>query len=314
MLDVIVVGAGPAGLTAAQVLGRQGRVTLVIDSGQPRNAPAGALHMFPSRDGLPPTDLRSLARAELAAYPAVRVVDSEVTEVRRDGDRFEVDLAGGEQHTTRRLLLATGLVDEMPEIGGFAERFGVSIFHCPYCHGNEVRGKAIAVVSGCNPMGFGQALYLRDRFTKNVVLLTHGSAELSSAQDMALKELGIPVRREPVTAIDGELDALTVRFASGEPIECQAVFHRPPERVRNGLAAALGCEILSDGWVKVDAQQRTSVPGVYAAGDMAREEAVPFLHTFVLTGAASGQIAGVTLDGDLFLANHPTVFGARPRE
>ncbi|MEJ3742525.1 NAD(P)/FAD-dependent oxidoreductase [Actinomycetes bacterium KLBMP 9797] len=307
MLDVIVVGAGPAGLTAAQVLGRQGRRTLVVDSGRPRNAPSPALHMFPSRDGFSPAELRRLARAELAAYPTVRVLDDRVLGVQRSPDRFEVELADAGRHQARRLLLATGVTDQMPSIDGFAERFGVSVFHCPYCHGNEVRGKTVAVLGNGQP-GAMLALYLRDRFSDDVVLLTDGPAELGDGLVPMLKERNIAVRPEPVAQIAGELDALTIRFTEGEPLPRQALFHRPAERQHSTLAADLGCEILPDGWVKVDAQQRTTVPGVYAAGDLARFEPTPVALTFVLTGAAAGQAAAVWLDGDLFRTDHPTLF------
>ncbi|MEV1009700.1 NAD(P)/FAD-dependent oxidoreductase [Streptomyces sp. NPDC049881] len=307
MTEVIIVGAGTAGLTAAQVLGRQGRETLVIDGGRPRNAPAPELHMFPSRDGFPPAELLRLARAELAAYPAVRRTEGTVTAVEGKIDDFTVTLADGSRERARRLILATGVVDTMPRTEGVAERFGRGVHHCPFCHGNEVRGRTVGVL-GNGAQGGMLSLYLRDRFTEDVVLCTDGPADLPAPVAALLDARGIAVREEPVLRVDGEPDALTVYLSGGEPLPRQALFHRTGESPNTALAAQLGCEILPDGWLRVDARQGTTVPGVYASGDLARQAELPVALTFVATAAASGQVAAVHIDGELFRASFPTVF------
>lgn len=308
MYDVIIIGAGPAGLTAAQVLGRQGRNTLVVDGGRPRNASSPELHMFPSRDGCAPAQLNRLARDELAAYPTVQLVDGEVIGVGGRVDDFDVALTGAGSHRGRRLILATGIVDELSQIDGIAERFGRGVYHCPFCHGNEVRGHSLAVINGGGPGGALVSLYLRDRFSEDVVYCTAGPEELSEPLRAALSASKIAVRTEPVRGVEGIAGALTVHFAEGPSLTRQSLFYRGTERQHSTLAADLGCELLPDGWVKVDGQQRTTVPGVFAAGDLARTENVPVAMAFVLTGAAAGQAAAVWLDKELFHATFPTLF------
>lgn len=307
MFDVIVIGAGPAGLTAAQVLGRQGRSTLVLDSGRPRNAPAGEMHMFPSRDGFPPEQLRTKARHELAAYPAVQVREAEVTAARGEVGAFEVELSHGEKPQAGRLLLATGVIDELAPVPGLAERFGKGVYHCPFCHGNEVRGHTLAVLGSSGHLP-GMALYLRDRFSEDVVLCTDGPAELAQPLRAALEERKVSIRGEPLRAVEGEAGALVVQFEDGESLPRQSLFHRGTERQHSPLAEQLGCELFPDGWVKVDAQQRTTVPGVFAAGDLARTGDMPVALTFVLNSASAGLTAAVWIDRELFQGTYPELF------
>jgi thioredoxin reductase len=175
-IDVVIVGGGPAGLNAALTLGRARRSVLLVDSGRPRNAPAQAVHGFLTRDGLPPAELRRIGRQQLAAYPTVEVRDTEVLDVRIVGEPsggFLVTLAEGSVTRARRLLLATGLVDQLPPIDGLAELWGNSVLHCPYCHGFEVRGQALAVLGG-DPRAIQLAAHLT-RFSPDVALCTNGA-------------------------------------------------------------------------------------------------------------------------------------------
>ncbi|WP_021599667.1 MULTISPECIES: NAD(P)/FAD-dependent oxidoreductase [Actinomadura] len=299
MYDVIVVGGGPAGLSAALVFGRQRRRVLVIDGGRVRNAPAAEMHMYLSRDGFPPARLLELGRAELTAYPSVEVRPGTVLAARGAKDDFEVELAGGARERARRLVLATGQVDEPYDIPGLAERFGRGVFHCPFCHGWETSGKTLAVITTV-PREAMLALYVADRFSDDVVLCTHGPLELPAEIAEKLREKGVTVNTEPITEVSGEAGDVTLRFADGSVLRRQGVYHRAPTRQHSELAAQLGCEIQDDGTVRVDELQETTVPGVAAAGDTAKLPAVPDAATLVSLGAADGVRAALWMDGDLF--------------
>lgn len=297
--DVIIVGGGPAGLNAALTLGRQRRSVLVVDSGAYRNEPAEEMHMFLSRDGFPPAELRRLGRAELANYPTVELRDDLVVTASGAADDFTAELASGSVARAKRLLLASGQADVLPEVDGVAEQFGKGVYHCPFCHGFETAGKPLAVLGGDFSHAM-LALYVADRFSDDVVLCANGQLQASAELLDALKERGIEVREEPVVRVEGSPDALTVHFGSGEPLERGAIYHRPVSRQRSDLAAALGCELLPDGCVRVNAMQQTTVAGVYAAGDTARLAELVGPTPFVITAAADGAKAAVWLEQDLF--------------
>ncbi|WP_433323783.1 NAD(P)/FAD-dependent oxidoreductase [Spirillospora sp. CA-294931] len=299
MHDVIVVGGGPAGLSAALVFGRQRRRVLLIDGGSPRNAPASEMHMYLSRDGFSPARLLELGRRELAAYPSIEVRSGVALSASGAVDDFAVVLADGDTVRARRLVLATGQVDEPYDIPGLAERFGVSVFHCPFCHGWETTGKSLAVLASTSPEAM-LALYVADRFSDDVVLCAHGPLELPDEITKRLAERGVRVITEPVTEITGGLGELDLRLADGTVLRREAIYHRAPTRQHSELAAQLGCEILDDGTVRVDELQRTTVPGVAAAGDTAKLPAVPDAATLVSLGAADGVRAALWMEGDLF--------------
>lgn len=302
--DVIVVGAGAAGLSAAQVLGRQQRRTLVLDGGPPRNSPADGIHMFLSRDGYPPQDLLRAGRRELDAYPRAELIQARATEVTGHLDEFTVTLDNGDRHRARRLLLATGQVDRPWPVPGLPERFGRSVMHCPFCHGWESRGKTI-VVFGREPAEVMLAAYLADRYSKEVTVATNGPHTLPEPILGNLRELGIPVVQQPVTELSGELGDLTVHFADGSRTPCQVAFHRAPVVPQTTLAAQLGAEVLPDGYLRIDEFAQTTVAGVAAAGDLARLPALPDGLTLVSQAAADGVRAAVWLEQGMFRAGLP---------
>ena len=298
MYDAIIVGGGPAGLAAAQALGRSLRSTLVLDSGEPRNAPAAHMHNFITRDGTPPAEFRRIAREELSRYDTIEIRDLPATDiVPLPDDGFAVTLDGEETVRGRKVLLATGVVDEQPPIEGIAELWGRGVYHCPFCHGYEVRGMPLAVLGG-SPAAVHLALHLR-HLSDDVVLCTHGDA-IDPATGELLAANGVPVREEPVIrldAIDGALERIV--FASGEPLARQAVFSGlAPMRQRSELPGRLGCRMLDDDAVEIDQLGQTSVPGVFAAGDMARR-ADSGRMSAVIAAAASGTIAGAAIAREL---------------
>lgn len=298
MFDVLIVGGGPAGLSAALTLGRVHRAVLLLDSGEGRNAPADAVHNFITRDGTPPEELRRISHAELASYPSVRLQRGTATALRaRNRSGFEVTRSDGDPVTARRLLLATGLVDDMPGIEGVGPLWGRSAFHCPYCHGFECTGRAVAVI-GSAPARVRLALQL-SRFAGDVVLCTNGRS-LDPDLQRALDGGGIAVRCEPVTRLESEAGVLyQIAFEAGAPLARDVVFIENAPRQRSPLAAQLGCAFLPDGCVEINEFGRTSVAGVYAAGDMAHRPTVPMPLAAVVAAAASGAIAAGVIDQDL---------------
>ncbi len=286
--DVVVVGGGAAGLSAALVLGRARRRVAVIDSGTPRNAPAAQMHGFLSRDGMPPADLLAAGRAEVRRY-GVELVDDRVVEVTSG---FTLRLDGGRTVTARRLLLATGAVDELPDIPGARERWGRDFLHCPYCHGWEVRDQPIGVLA----TGAGSVDYahLLRQWSDDVIFFAHAFPVTSDERE-ALGARGIQVMDGVVAELSVAGDRLdAVRLTDGRAVPRSAVFIRPSLHPREGgLLVSLGCEIDEGGFVRVDATGRTSVPGVWAAGNAANPRAQ------VITAAGEGSAAAIAINADL---------------
>ena len=282
--DVMIIGGGPAGLAAALTLGRSMRSTVLLDSGAPRNAAAAEMHNVLGRDGTPPARLREDARRELATYPTVSMRSEAVASV---AEGFAATLASGEVVRARRLLLATGAVDDLLPVPGLAERWGRTVLHCPYCHGYEQRGKRLAVL-GAGAHHVFIATLLR-RYSEDVVLLTNGDEPPDEV-------LGLPVFAEPVAAMAGAADVV---FADGSRLERDAVFAGAPAHQHASFAEDLGCALLRDGSVEVDEFGRTSVPGVSAAGDMAHRASLPGVMAAVSVATAAGLVAAVVLDQEL---------------
>ncbi len=286
--DVVVVGGGAAGLSAALVLGRARRRVVVVDAGTPRNAPAAHMQGFLSRDGMPPAELLATARAEVRSY-GVELADERVVDVTRG---FALRLAAGRTLTARRLLLATGAVDELPDIPGARERWGRDFLHCPYCHGWEVRDQPLGVL-GTDSGSVDHAHLLR-QWSGDVIFFAH-AYPVNAAESAALAARGIRVVEGLVaqfSIVDDRLDA--VRLADGRTIPRAAVFIRPTLRARtDGLLDALGCDVDEWGLVRADATGRTSVPGVWAAGNVTNPRAQ------VITAAGEGSAAAIAINADL---------------
>ena len=299
MLDVVIVGGGPAGLSAALLLGRARRDVPLCDSDQPRNAGVHAMHGFLSRDGMDPAVLRQVARDQLAVYPTVRVRDVEVEAVTGQTDQFTVRLADGTSEQARRLLLATGVADELPPINGLGELWGRGAFNCPYCDGWEVRDQPLAVLAA-DPRNLQLALQLTC-WSPDVLLCSNGPAGLDEDTRRLLAAHKVQLREEPIASLDGDDRPERIVFAEGEPVARAAAFLHAPTRQRSDLPRELGCTLLEDDSVLVDDLGQTSVPGVFAAGDMARRPSMPVPGAQVVIAAAEGAIAAVAIDQQLLL-------------
>lgn len=290
--DTIIVGASNAGLSAALTLGRSRRRVLVLDGGAPRNAPAAHAHNFFTRDGTPPAELLRLGREQLVPY-GVEIRAALAQTARATATGFELTLADGPPVTARTLLLATGMMDVLPTLPGFRELWGRGVYHCPYCHGWEIRDQPLAVY-GRGALGFHLAVLLH-HWAPGPVLCTDGPAELEQAHRAMLRQLGIEVLETPVAAFETEpAGGLAVAFADGHRVPVAAVFARVPQQQRTDLAAQLGCALTDDGiYVKTDGMGLTTVPGVYAAGDLTG----PFQQ--VVAAAAAGAGAAAMLNNTL---------------
>ena len=286
--DVVVVGGGAAGLSAALVLGRALRRVAVIDAGEPRNAPAAHVQGFLSRDGIPPADLFAAARAEVVEY-GVEVISDRVVEITDD---FTLSLAGGRAVTARRLLLATGAVDQLPEIPGARERWGRDLLHCPYCHGWEVRDQPIGVIN--TGPGSVDYAHLLGQWSEDVMFFTH-TFPVTAVERETLQARGIQVvdgRIAELSVVNDRLDA--VQFTAGGSIPRAALFIRPALKARDdSLIRSLGFEVDEGGIVKVDATGRTTVSGVWAAGNASNPRAQ------VITAAGEGSAAAIDINNDL---------------
>jgi thioredoxin reductase len=303
--DAVVVGGSWAGLSAAMQLARARRRVLVVDAGQPRNRFARASHGFLGQDGQTPATILETARAQVLAYPTAELRRDEATEAAppaetRDG-AFEVALASGATARARRLVLATGIVDELPDLPGLRERWGTSVLHCPYCHGYEVAGGRLGVLA-VGEMSVHQALLLPD-WSADVTLFTNGTFEPTAAQCDALAARGVRVVSQPVVGLVGDGLALAgVRLdgpKGAEVIGLDALFTASRTRMASPLAERLGCAFDEGPFgpvIRTDARKETTVPGVYAAGDAAR---VPHNATWA---SADGVTAGIYAHQSLALA------------
>lgn len=308
--DVVVVGGGAAGLSGALALGRARRNVLVIDSGAPRNAPAEHVHNYLTSEGMAPDALLAAGRAEIARY-GVQVLDGTVTAAHRaepgpgstgDGQchRFSLDLAGGRSVLARRLLVTTGLVDELPDVPGVAERWGRDVVHCPYCHGWEVRDQPIGVL-GTGPLSVHQALLFR-QLSSDVLFFSHTGPSLSAEQAERLAARDIAIVEGEVSALEVSDDRLAgVRLRSGELVARRAVVVAPRFAARAELLRALQLETadfemaghLLGTYLPADPAGGTSVAGVWAAGNVAEPQST------VIGAAAAGLKAAAAINADL---------------
>ena len=293
--DVVIVGAGPAGLSAALWLGRCARRTLVLDSGQPRNAASRALHGFLTRDGTAPGKLRQLARANLAQYPSVRLRAAVVRQIRRRRDRFVITTTAGARFEASFVLLATGRVDAVPTAPGFSEFYGRGIFHCPYCDGWEHRGQAIAVYG--DDADAGELAKLLATWSKNLAILTDGRKP-----SPALRHCGFPIIEAPIAKLvpDAKGELASVKFADKSQRTCRAIFFSSNCAQKSDLPRRLGCRFDRDGAVMCKRHAAVGVPGLFVAGNVRNG-----VH-LAITAAAEGAEAALAINELLLGRQRPT--------
>jgi thioredoxin reductase len=308
--DCIVVGGGAAGLSAALVLGRARQRTLVVDAGSPSNLPAEGVGGLLGHDGRPPAELYAIGREELATYPTVELRSGTVDSGERVEGGFAVELSGGRREATRRVILATGMDYRPPELPGLRELWGRSVFHCPFCHGWEVRDQALAVLGGGDG-GVHRALLLRE-WSEDVVLLGNGSAELGEGGRERLAAAGIEVDERPVAGLVARGDTLAaIEFADGSLLAREGLLVPVTLAQRSGLAAQLGAETAEPGPivvdpVAVDKMFRTTSEGVFAAGDASAQ------LQQVAGAISAGSLAAVGVVQSLMAEKHGLAIPAVP--
>ncbi len=292
MYDVVIVGGGPAGLSAALMLGRCRRSVLVCDAGRPRNAASRAIHGYLTRDGISPLEFVAIGREQLAQYDTVTLRDVEVVDAECRDSRFVVTFAGGEQVFSRKLLLATGVVDNLPQIEGLAELYGKSVFHCPYCDAWEFRDQPFAVY-GRGKSGVGLALEMT-AWSRDVILFTDGDPAFEEGAPGRLARNGIRVREERIARLsgtDGQLDHVVL--AGGEAIARRVLFFTLGQEQRSPLAVRLGCDFNEKGTVSTGKYETTHLKGLFVAGDASRKV------QWVVVAAAEGAEAAFAINTDL---------------
>jgi len=286
--DVVIIGGGAAGLSAALVLGRARRRVAVVDAGTPRNAPAAHMQGFLSRDGMPPLDLLAVGRAEVLRY-GVEIIEGTVESI---DPGFTVHVADGSTIAARRILVTTGVGDELPDIAAVRERWGRDLLHCPYCHGWEVRDEALGVL-GTNPGAVLHAHLVR-QWSDDVIYFAH-SYQPTDTELAQLAARDIQIIRGEIARLVIDDDHLAgIELTDGRFVARTAVFVRPINTPHpDGLLASLGCDMDSSGFALVDGSGRTSNPGVWAAGNVVDPRAQ------VITSAGAGSAAAIAINADL---------------
>jgi thioredoxin reductase len=290
--DVAVIGGGAAGLSAALVLTRALRNVLVIDAGAPRNAPAAHMHGFLSRDGMPPAELIAAGRDEVTRYGGIVSEGTVENVLPDDGIGFRILLVGGRQYSARRLLITSGLRDELPDIPGLRDRWARDVLHCPYCHGHEVRDRPLGVIGG-SPGSVRYAQIVR-QWTSDLVYFTPPDVLTATERTQLLaRAIGVVEGTVEQLIIDDADHLHAVQLQDGRVVPREALFVPPRFVPNNSAVAGLNCELDADGWVAVNRTGRTSVPGVWAAGNVVDPRAQ------VITAAGAGSAAAIAINADL---------------
>ncbi|MEJ7587039.1 MAG: NAD(P)/FAD-dependent oxidoreductase [Ferruginibacter sp.] len=290
--DAIIIGGSYAGLSAAMSLGRSLRQVLIIDSGKPCNSKSPHSHNFITHDGQAPGEILKIAKDQVLAYPTIEFHNGLVAGAVRTSDGFELKLASGESLSCKKIIFATGLKDIMPDINGYADCWGISILHCPYCHGYEMKNEYTGLIGNGN-FGFELTKMIR-HWSKELVLFTNGKSMLTNEQAHKLKQHRIKIIETAITGI-GHQDGMVqhIILQDGIKVQVKAIYARPLFVQHSDLPKELGCEITAEGLIKVDQFQKTTVAGVFACGDNAT------FGRAVSMSVSTGSFAGIVCNKEL---------------
>lgn len=290
--DVVIVGGSYSGLAAAMALGRALRTVLVIDNGKPCNIQTPESHNFLTQDGFSPKYIAAIAREQVQIYDTVSFKEDTVTAISKANNAFVVQTQSNESIQALKIVFASGIKDEMPLIEGFAECWGISILHCPYCHGYEVKGLKTGIL-GNGELGFELAKLISN-WTKNITIYTNGSAKFSPYHLEMFKNKNITIDERVISKIDHSNGCVNhLVFSNNSMDAVNAIYTRLPFTQNSSFLEDLGCDFTEEGYIKVDAQQRTSVAGIYASGDSTSK-----MRT-VANAVSSGTTAGMMLNKEI---------------
>lgn len=290
--EVIIIGGSYSGLSAAMSLGRSLRQVLVIDSGLPCNRQTPHSHNFITQDGEKPAVISAKAKLQVDIYKTVQFYNGLAVNTLKTENGFEIETESGAIFTSRKVLFATGVKDLLPEIEGFAACWGISVLHCPYCHGYEVKNEKTAIIAN-GEMGFEYAKLISN-WTKDLRLCTNGKSELTLEQTQTLKNHGVLILEEEIDSLDHKDGYIkNIIFKNGEKVEVKAIYARPPFEQHCSIPETLGCDSNEQGLLKVDAMQKTNIPGVFASGDCT----TPMRS--VAIAVSTGSFAGAVINKEL---------------
>ncbi len=290
--DVIIIGGSYSGLSAGMALGRALRKVLIIDGGNPCNIQTPYSHNFLTNDGKTPAALNSIARKQVSKYDSVQLIDALVTGVKKSSDGFAVELQTKQGFIAKKLIFATGIKDIFPAITGFSESWGITVLHCPYCHGYEVRHQKTGILAN-GDAGFELASLIAN-WTNDLAIYTNGPSTLSGQQIKKLVQHNIGIVETAIEQIDHERGHIqNIIFKDGKYAPMKALYARLPFEQHSSLPHTLGCELTEDGYIKTDAANRTTVPGVYACGDNTTR-----IRT-VANAVAMGTTTGIMINKEL---------------
>ncbi len=290
--EVIIIGGSYSGLSAAMSLGRSLRQVLVIDSGLPCNRQTPHSHNFITQDGEKPAVISAKAKLQVDIYKTVQFYNGLAVKALKTESGFEIETESGVVFTSRKVLFATGVKDLLPEIEGFPACWGISVLHCPYCHGYEVKNEKTAIIAN-GEMGYEYAKLISN-WTKDLRLCTNGKSELTSEQTQTLKNHGVLILEEEIDSFDHKDGYIkNIIFKNGEKVEVKAIYARPPFEQHCSIPETLGCDSNEQGLLKVDAMQKTNIPGVFASGDCT----TPMRS--VAIAVSTGSFAGAVINKEL---------------
>lgn len=292
--DVIIIGGSYSGLSSAMALGRAIRKVLIIDSGSPCNKQTPHSHNFITQDGEKPAVIADKARKQVMAYPTVEILNDLATKGKKVGNAFEITTKSGKTFSAKKLIFATGVKDKMPDIPGFAECWGISVIHCPYCHGYEVRNEKTGIFAN-GDMAFHYAQMISN-WTKDLTIFTNGTSTLSEEQTAKISHHNIRVEEKKIGSLkhtNGKLEQIV--FTDGSNTAISAVYARPEFVQHCTIPTDLGCELTDLNYIKIDAFQKTNVPGIFACGDNAS------MMRSVANAVAMGTMAGAMANSEMIM-------------
>ncbi|SEO58184.1 Thioredoxin reductase [Mucilaginibacter gossypiicola] len=296
--DVIIIGGSSAGLSAGMALGRAMRKVLIIDSGKPCNRQTPHSHNFFTRDGQTPHEILTIAREQTLKYPTITLLHDEAIQYTPVTNGFEVSTISGKTFSAKKIILAAGIKDQMPDIPGFAECWGISAIHCPYCHGYEYGHQHTGIIAN-GEMAFELAKLISN-WTKELTVFTNGKSTLTDAQQTIILNNNIRLVEDKIEALDHHNGQVTaIRLQNGAEIKLMALYARLPFVQHSDGALQLGCQFTEVGYIQVDAKQKTTIPGVYAAGDSTSP--IRAIANAVNSGTMAGIMANLELIDEAFL-------------